>query len=108
MKNRNFVEEEIIKKFKLFKGLRSIDEDEKILNKVYQLCLNEMLYFLEEIISSEEKEKIIQDIYSDKELADVFLRYLKDEFNLWRLKIRISKFLDNLLFELIYNGQRSI
>jgi len=100
----DLLEKAIIKKFHLFKGFRSKEEDEEILNKVYLLCLQEALIFIEDLIPPLRKEEILQriDYYSTEEgLMDLFNEFIKDDLTRWRLKNRLLKFLDDLLINTI-------
>ena len=101
MNKVGFLEDLIIKKFKLFQNFRSQQQDQKIFDRVILLCVDEVVNFFQEnfflVLENKGLEKIEQ-------VEEIIQKLLKDKIILWRLKIRIEKFLDNLLFQTTYNA----
>jgi hypothetical protein len=100
-----FLTKEIKDRFQLFKGLRSEDEDKKILEKVYKICIEEIISFIQENLTDEEIKKFYEAAKENNlsKLLKLLETFFLDSYNSWRLKIRISKFLDNLLLKSLDN-----
>lgn len=98
----SFFEQEIITRFKLFQERRSREEDEKILSLVSQEVWNEALRFLEELIPVEEQGLVrtaLEENLSEETMLAIFKKYVEGEITAWRLRTRLSTFLDNLLIQ---------
>ena len=98
----NFVEELIKKKFKLFKGLRSKEEDRKILEKLMDLCFDEIMLFLSENLSETQKKSLKKELESQTsidEKINSLTKHLTSTQNFDKRIIgRIDGFLNNLLY----------
>jgi hypothetical protein len=105
MNLEDFLTKEIKDKFQLFKGLRSEAEDKKIFKKVYKICVEEIILFIQENLTDEEVKKFYEAAKENNfnKLLKLLETFFLDSYNLWRLKIRISKFLDNLLLKSLDN-----
>jgi len=102
MDTQSFFEQEIIARFKLFQDRRPREEDEKILSLVSKEMWNEALRFLEELISDDEQELVratLEASPSEETMLAVFKQYVDGEIKAWRLRTRLSTFLDNLLIQ---------
>ncbi len=98
----SFFEQEIIARFKLFQERRSREEDDKILSLVSREVWNEALRFLEELIPDEEQELVrvtLGENPSEETMLVIFKKYVDGEVAAWRLRTRLSAFLDNLLIQ---------
>lgn len=62
------LEQKIIKKFKLFQGLRPEAEEQKIFAKVYNLCFDEMVLFLCQHLSQKDQESLTRELESAEHL----------------------------------------
>jgi len=105
MNLEDFLTKEIKDKFQLFKGLRSEDEDKKILEKVYKICIEEIILFIQENLTDEEIKKFYEAATENNfsKLLKLLETFFLDSYNSWCLKIRTSKFLDNLLLKSLDN-----
>src|SRR3989344_9408335 len=56
------LDNKIKKKFRLFEGIRSEEEDKKIYDKIYDLCFDEMVLFLTENLESDELKKFEKEL----------------------------------------------
>lgn len=103
MSNFDF-DEKIKNKFKLFQGLRSQEEDQKIYDKVYELCFEEIVRFLFEKLSTAEKDKLIVELEKKGKETEILLKYLSQIEN-YRFKLdkRLDYFLNNLLYSSLKN-----
>jgi len=102
METHSFFEQEIIARFRLFQDRRPRDEDKRILVLVSQEVWNEALRFLEELISDEERELVratLEENSSEETMLAIFKKYVDGEITAWRLRTRLSTFLDNLLIQ---------
>jgi hypothetical protein len=115
-KNNFDLDNKITKTFKLFSGLRSTEEDQKIFDRVYELCFEEIVKFLYENLSKDEQTKLILEIkrnsekerLSKKQIADInyktLLNYLvKIENYRFKLDKRLDYFINNLLYSSLNN-----
>ncbi len=98
------IDEKIKNKFKLFSGLRSEEEDQKIYDKVYELCFDEMVQFLFENLSTAEKDELIGKLEKKGKETEILLKYLSQIEN-YRFKLdkRLDYFLNNLLYSSLKN-----
>lgn len=60
--NKTNIDVKIIKKFSLFEGKRSLEEDQKIFNKIYSLCFDEMVRFLLENLSEDDLQDLNNEL----------------------------------------------
>lgn len=94
-------------RFRIFEGVRSQEEDEKLYDKILNLCLEEILVFLAEHASVEDREKILAKIKEQKDIksrAKVLLGYLLQIKSVGiLLSVRLGYFLDNLYFRSLEN-----
>lgn len=102
MNTHSFFEQEIITRFKLFQELRPREEDEKILSLVSEEVWGEIVRFLEELIPDEEQDLVraaLEENPSEEAMLAIFKKYVDGEVMAWRLRTRLSAFLDNLLIQ---------
>lgn len=89
-------------KFKLFMGLRSQEEDQKIFDKVMDLTFEEIMAYVGENLSEEDRNNFLEDMAKDQTDADknkVFEMYLtKIKGYQVGILLRIDRFLNNLLY----------
>ena len=101
----SYLDAKINEKFRLFRGLRSQEEDQKILDKVMNLCFDEMTAFLGENLNDEDQNSLLVDMDSqseDEAEIKTLQNYLaKIENYRFRLDKRLDYFLDNLLLNSI-------
>jgi hypothetical protein len=105
------LDKKIKKKFRLFEGIRSEDEDKKIYDKIYELCFDEMVLFLTENLESDELKKFEKELKhlrggrtdssdggQENEVIALLLNNLRKIDNYrFRLDKRLDYFLNNLL-----------
>ena len=95
------LDEAIKSKFRLFSGVRSQEEDQKIYDKVNDLCFDEMTSFLSENLNAEDQTKLLTELDSqntDDDKTKVLQSYLsKIENYRFKLDKRLDYFLNNLL-----------
>lgn len=100
------LEEKIKEKFKLFQGFRSQEEDQKMYDKLAELCFDELIVYLSEKLKLEDQESLIskmESVQSDDEKRDLLNEYLrKIEGNEEELPQRMNDFLDDM----VYNSQK--
>lgn len=99
----NFVDldSKIKTRFKLFSGVRPADEDQKIYDKVYNLCFDEMVLFLSEQLQDSEQDQLSEELNkqtTDDAKTKVLVNHLSKIDN-YRFKLdhRLDSFLSNLL-----------
>ena len=98
----NFVDldAKIKTRFKLFSGVRSTEEDQKIYDKVYDLCFDEMTTFLGENLKDSDKAQLpeeLEKLTNDEDKTKVLTNYLSKIDNYrYKLDQRLDSFLDNL------------
>ena len=96
-------EEKIKKKFRLFEGVRSQEEDQKLFDKLAGLCLEEAMIFLAENLGEEGMEKLTSElgqVEGEEEKMKKVAEYMgKVENAGLRLSSRLEVFLDNLLLD---------
>jgi len=94
-------------KFKLFSGIRPQEEDQKIYDKVLDLCFDEMVAFLGDNLSEKEREDFLGELgkkASDEDKAKVLQASLsKIENYRFKLDHRLDAFLNNLLLSSLSN-----
>ena len=99
----NDLDTKIKSKFKLFSGVRSQEEDQKIYDRLVDLAFDEITQYLFENLEENEVEQFTKELenqQNDDNKAKVFEKYLKstdDYQNL--LSIRVDTFLNNLLLK---------
>lgn len=96
------LDEKIKSKFKLFQGLRSQEEDQKIYDKVMDLTFSEMMTYLGENLPEEDRNKFLEEM-ANAESEDGKNKIMQAYFSkVENVKIslawRIEKFLNNLLY----------
>jgi len=95
----NDLDSKIKSKFKLFSGARSQEEDQKVYDKVMDLCFDEMMSFAGENLSEADQTEMLnkmKESLSDEDKTKVFTEYLsKIEDSNFRLDERIETFLNN-------------
>ena len=98
------IDEKIKHKFKLFQGLRSQEDDQKIYDKIYDLCFDEMVGFLFENLSPAKRDEFSKDIENTGKKTEILLKYLSQIEN-YRFKLdkRLDYFLNNLLYSSLKN-----
>lgn len=98
----NPLDEKIKSKFKLFQGLRPQEEDQKIYDKVMDLTFDEMMAYLGENLSEEERNKFLEETAaeeSDEGKNKLMQSYFSKVENVKvGLGLRIDHFLNNLLY----------
>ena len=117
MNKNNFdLDNKIKKTFQLFSGVRNPEEDQKIFDRVYELCFEEMVKFIYENISTKKQAKLETELdqISEKagltknEAADVnyktIFSYLVEIEN-YRFKLdkRLDYYINNLLYSSLNN-----
>ncbi|AKM84483.1 MAG: hypothetical protein VE98_C0001G0024 [candidate division Kazan bacterium GW2011_GWA1_50_15] len=94
------LEEEVIKRFKLFRDLRDNEEDERILNLVEEGLREEALRAVAEMIPAGQaesvKKKLAQATTADEAMG-VLASFAQDDLTRWQLRNRLMAYLDNLL-----------
>ena len=110
----------IKKKFRLFEGLRSEEEDQKIFERVYELLFDEVVMFLEEKLEEKDKISLIKELEASalpsgdkqaqqdsgnfKNAEAILIKYLsKIENYRFKLDKRLDYFLNNLVYQAIKN-----
>jgi hypothetical protein len=103
---QDYLDEKIKSKFKLFTGVRSYEEDQKIYDKVWELCFDELTGFIEDNLNESEQKKMLEEIKGREEdkAQEVLLTYLSQIDN-YRFKLdkRLDYFLTNLLYSAVKN-----
>lgn len=93
------LDEHIKSRFQLFEGKRSKEEDEKIYDKVYSLCLNEMILFVGQNISKDEMDTFTKKLDTE-DPKSAFLAALENvPLVKLRLEARLKYFVDQLLVD---------
>ncbi len=96
------LDNKIKSKFKLFQGVRPEEEDQKIYDKVMDLCFDEITLFVSESLKENEREELKKEMEAkenEEDKANSMLSYItKIEDYKVRLGGRIDYFLDNLLY----------
>lgn len=93
------LDEHIKNRFQLFEGKRSREEDEKIYDKVYSLCLNEMILFVGQNVSKDELDNLTKKLDTE-DPKNVFLAVLENvPLAKLRLETRLKYFVDQLLVD---------
>lgn len=87
-------------KFKLFSGARSQEEDQKIFDKVYDLCFDDTVKFLCENLNETDRTQLPEELKkqtSEEDKNKILLNYMS-KIDLFQLKLnqRLDSFLDNL------------
>lgn len=107
------LEQKIIERFRLFQGLRSLQQDNEILELLVGSCLDETIRFLEQETSLEEQNILLEKLNSiehssgsfyahNKEVIRVFSESLQKVPALrFRLEKRLEAFLNNTFTELM-------
>jgi len=86
-------------RFQLFEDKRPKEEDEKIYDKVYSLCLNEMIVFVGQNVSKDEMERLSKKLDSE-DPKTAFLEVLEGvPMAKLRLEARLKYFVDQLLLD---------
>ena len=114
MKNYTFnIEDKIVDKFRLFVGLRDVEEDKKILEKVSGLCFDEAVSFLLKNISDMQVTKLLNELDKidrknlndyrvQKRYTKVFLKYMRDIDNYsFKFDKRINYFINQLVYKAV-------
>jgi len=100
--------------FRLFQNLRPEAEDQKIYEKVYALCLEEIVAFLADNLSQSKQQALLSELdrlqksqtkkgsqmdsSSQQQLTAILTRYLKTiDQHRFKLDKRLKYFIDNLL-----------
>lgn len=109
MKSKPFnLKNKIIRTFSLFEGKRKPEENRRILNKVYLLCLDEMAQYLEESLPSDQKQNLTRQIESLKDndyenfahiIAEIDQKLKKIEDAKFKLIRRLNAFINNLHYQ---------
>lgn len=98
--------DELIKtRSKLFQGVRSVEEDNKLYERVYELCLDEIINFIEENLDEKKVSDLSSQIESmngkegaDQKIAEIILKAVEEVPDYrFRLYHRLEYFLDKLL-----------
>lgn len=93
--------------FKLFQGIRDGDEDRKIYDQIYSLCLDETINFLEENLDLSRKNLFIDNLkrlekennVTQQRLIELTFLYLQSiPHYRFRLNERLDAYLNNLLY----------
>jgi hypothetical protein len=93
------IDQHIKTRFALFEGKRAEEEDQKIYDKVYNLCLNEMILFIGQNVSKEERSALLQKLNSE-DPKEAFLSSLENvPLAKQRLEARLKYFVDQLLLD---------
>ena len=99
--NTSGLDNKVKSKFKLFSGVRSQEEDQKIYDKVMDLCFDEMMLFISENLSEEGRDNLKKEIEQQKSEEDKFKslsKYLATIENYQnKLSLRMDAFLDGVL-----------
>lgn len=102
-KKMNTLDSKVREKFKLFTGLRPQEEDQKMYDKIMELCFDEMSRFLSDKLSEEQKNAMFDDLaksQSDEDKEKVIANYFaKVEKAKSKFNARIDLFLNNLLMK---------
>ena len=97
-----YLDSKIKARFKLFSGVRPTEEDQKIYDKVSDLCFDEMALFLGENLQASEQDQLTAELdkqANDENKTKVLVNYLsKIENYRFKLDHRLDSFLNNLLF----------
>jgi len=101
----SYIENKIKKIFRLFDGERNLKEDKKLYKKLINLCFDEVIAFLEDNLSENEKENLLIELdkKSGKEVISKYLQKIPDYK--FKLDKRLDYFLNNLLYLAIKEKQ---
>lgn len=92
-------------RYRLFQGIRSLEEDGKMYEKIYALCLPEITGFIEENLDEDRVMALVFQIESmekkdqtDQKVVEVLLEAIEEipDYR-FRLYHRLEYFLDDLL-----------
>lgn len=96
------IERKIIDAFKLFQGVRSHDEDKRILEKMLEICKQEMILFLSENLNTKQTKEFEKD--AKKEGAEKALaKWIREiPMGRFRLEERLKYTVDTVLTKTIW------
>jgi len=93
------LDEHIKKRFQLFEDKRPKEEDDKIYDKVYSFCLNEMIVFVGQNVSKDEMDRLNKKLDAE-DPKNAFLEVLEGvPMAKLRLEARLKYFVDQLLLD---------
>lgn len=101
--NLYLLDSQIREKFSLFKGIRSKEEDERIYQRIYDACFEEIIKFLYQNLDDQGKNQILEDLNSKKGLEEKITTIVrnieKTGQNVIQLNQRLEKLLENVFNE---------
>lgn len=96
------LDDKIKQAFKLFTGLRSQEEDQKMLEKIQEMCFDELTKFLEENLDETDLNILLDEldkVITNDDRNKILNNYLeKIEDYRVRLDTRMETLLNNILF----------
>lgn len=95
---------QIVKKFRLFEGVRSRDEDEKIYDKVSGLLALELGKFVEENLDEKGKVELEKKLTQANLADNAWSALLSSMSNVPDLQSKLQKRIENYLKNLVYDS----
>lgn len=98
------LETKIKEKFKLFQGLRSDDEDQKLLDQILDMCFEELISFMAKNLSEAEQKNFLNEL-EQKSTDDEKVQFIQESLTkVDNYQKKYSGLIENFLDELLYES----